>query len=88
MLLDFARDALKKSFSSPSIPNMHPSSQRQGLAPVSALSLMAVVLLLLLSLTSLVQVESSSDCDTITFATAITLPPRLPLIPPSSKPES
>ena len=39
---------------------MHPSPQRQGFALVIALSLMAFVLLLLLSLTSLVQVEGRS----------------------------
>ena len=39
---------------------MHPSPQRQGFALIIALSLMAFVLLLLLSLTSLVQVESRS----------------------------
>ena len=39
---------------------MPPSSQRQGFALVIALSLMAFVLLLLLSLSSLVRVESLS----------------------------
>ena len=39
---------------------MHPSPQRQGFALIIVLSLMAFVLLLLLSLTSLVQVESRS----------------------------
>ena len=39
---------------------MHPSPQRQGFALVIAISLMAFVLLLLLSLTSLVQVEGRS----------------------------
>jgi Tfp pilus assembly protein PilX len=48
---------------------MHPSPQRQGFALVIALSLMAFVLLLLLSLTSLVQVEGrSAKISQATFA--------------------